>query len=61
MAKRVLVSHQGTGEISRAFELEFQRAVLFALRRKGLLDCVQLDRCLMKLDHTSKLHDEILK
>ena len=40
----------GTPKAEKAFLLEYQKAVLFALKQGGIIDPFQLEECIKKLE-----------
>lgn len=49
--KPELLECQGGMKAGSGYLLEYQKAVLLALQREGLLDQAQLNECVAKLEH----------
>ena len=56
----VLLERQGDAKADRDFVLKYQKAVLLALRREGLLDQSQLNECIVRLerDHIKRKQNQ---
>ena len=57
-SKPELLHNQAADEIGQDFLLVYQRAVLLALQRQGLLNEVQYKDCVQKLEKQAKTSDK---
>lgn len=55
----VLLERQGDAKADSNYVLEYQKAVLLALRRDGLLDRSQLNECIARLERETRKNRRI--
>ncbi len=57
-SKPELLEYQAAGEIGQDFPLAYQRAVLLALQRQGVLNETQCRDCVQKLEKQARTADK---